>query len=69
MKQKEKQLSHVLLIYREMIPSIRLCGHCQMEYLAQKGRLDYRAIQETKLKSSDLNWADIVLLGRLDSWY
>ena len=40
-----------------------------MEYLAQKGKFEYRAVQEMKLKRSDLNWADIVLLGRLDSWY
>lgn len=65
----DAQRLHVLLIYRKMISSIRLCGHCQMEYLAQKGKLEYRAIQDIKLRSSDLNWADIVLLGRLDSWY
>lgn len=69
LQQEEKHLNHVLLIYRRMIPSIRLCGHCQMEFLAQAGKLEYRAVQEMKLKSSDLNWADIVLLGRLDSWY
>ena len=66
---QEEQLRHVLLIYRKMIPSIRLCGHCQMEYLAQQGKVDYRAVQEMKLTNEDLNWADIVLLGRLDSWY
>lgn len=66
---QEKQLQHVLLIYRKMIPSIRLCGHCQMEYLAQQGDVAYRAVQEMKLTNNDLNWADIVLLGRLDSWY
>lgn len=60
---------HILLIYRKMIPSIRLCGHCQMEYLAGQGAVEYRAVQEMKLKNSDLNWADTVLLGRLDSWY
>lgn len=60
---------HVLLIYRKMIPSIRLCGHCQLEYLAQKGALEYRAVREMKLKAADLNWADIVLLGRSDNWY
>ena len=64
-----ERLRHVLLIYREMIPSIRLCGHCQMEYLAQQGKVDYRAVQVMKLKGGDLNWADVVLLGRLDSWY
>lgn len=60
---------HVLLIYREMIPSVRLCGHCQLEYLAEQGKLEYRAVQEMKLKAADLNWSDVVLLGRLDNWY
>lgn len=69
LQQEEKRLNHVLLIYRRLIPSIRLCGHCQMEYLAQEEKIEYRAVQELKLKTSDLNWADVVLLGRLDSWY
>lgn len=59
----------VLLIYRVLIPSVRLCGHCQMEYLAEQGRLEYRAVQEMKLVAEDIDWADILLLGRLDSWY
>ena len=66
MEYKEK---HVLLVYRKMIPSIRLCGHCQMECLAKEGKLQYRAVQEMKLTNDDLNWAQVVLLGRLDSWY
>ena len=69
LQRAEKRLKHVLLIYRKMIPSVRLCGHCQMQYLAQEGKFEYRAVQGIKLRSSDLNWADIVLLGRLDSWY
>ena len=69
MQLEGKRLNHVLLVYREMIPSIRLCGHCQMEYLAREGKTEYRAVQEMQLKASDLNWADAVLLGRLDSWY
>lgn len=60
---------HILLIYRRMIPSIRLCGHAQMQELAAQGKIEYRAIQEMHLKASDLAWADLVLLGRLDSWY
>ena len=64
-----KRLMRVLLIYRKMIPSIRLCGHCQLEYLAEQGKLEYRAVREMKLKAADLNWADIVLLGRSDNWY
>lgn len=69
MQREQKKPRHVMLIYRQMIPSVRLCGHCQMEYLAQAGKIEYRAVQEMKLRCSDLNWAEIVLLGRLDSWY
>lgn len=65
----QMNLKHILLIYREMIPSIRLCGHCQLEYLAEQGKVEYRCVQEMKLKAKDLNWADIILLGRWDSWY
>ena len=60
---------NVLLIYRRMIPSLRLCGHCQMQELAAQGKAAYRAVQEMHLTNADMNWADIVLLGRLDSWY
>lgn len=67
--QEGRRLKRVLLIYSRMIPSIRLCGHCQMEWLAGEGRLEYRAVQAQRIRSRDLNWADIVLLGRLDSWY
>lgn len=59
----------VLLIYRVLTPSVRLCGHCQLEYLAAQGRLEYRAVQEMKLSHRDMDWANIVVLGRLDSWY
>ena len=66
---EDERKCHVLLLYRVMIPSIRLCGHCQMEELARQGKIEYRACQELSVKGSDLNWADVVLLGRLDSWY
>ena len=65
---KAARKRRVLLIYRALIPSVRLCGHCQMEYLADEGRLDYRAVQEMKVSAEDMNWADIVLLGRLSDW-
>ena len=59
----------ILLIYWDMIPSVRLCGHCQLEWLAERGRVEYRAVHEMKLEAADLTWADIVLLARSDSWY
>lgn len=65
--QAEKK--HILLIYRRMIPSIRLCGHAQMETLAAEGKILYRPVQGMRLRAEDLAWADVALLGRLDSWY
>lgn len=63
------RLPHVLLLYRRIIPSIRLCGHCQMQALEEKGLVEYRARQDMRVANEDLAWADVVLLGRLDSWY
>lgn len=60
---------HVLLIYRELQPSIRLCGHSQMNALIQSGRIAYRHCAEQRLTQEDLRWADIVLLGRMDGAY
>lgn len=61
--------THVLLIYRRMIPSIRLGGHSQMEAMAAEGRILYRAAQDARITKDDLAWAETVILGRLDSWY
>jgi len=56
-----------LYLYWNLIPSIRLCGHCQLEWLAKQGRLEYRHSRISQLEKTDLAWADAVLLGRLDS--
>ena len=66
---ENRALRRVLLVYREMIPSIRLCGHCQLESLAKRGIIEYRAVQEMSLSVADMTWAEIAVLGRLDSWY
>lgn len=60
---------HILLLYREMIPSIRLCGHIQLEELNRQEKIEYKAIQERHVTNDDLSWAEIVILGRFDSWY
>lgn len=71
MKNNDKTgaLRRVLLVYRAMLPSIRLCGHCQLESLAKRGIIEYKAVQEMNLSAADMNWAEVVVLGRLDSWY
>ena len=59
----------ILLLYRKLIPSILLCGHEQFSYLNNKGEIEYKAINISSIKTRDLNWADAVVLGRLDSTY
>ena len=59
----------VLLIYNRMIPSVRLCGHAQMEKLQELQMVEYRARRYLDVKAEDLNWAEIAILGRPDSWY
>lgn len=61
------RLPRVMLIYRTMIPSIRLCGHAQMRALCDKGEIEYRHFPIRLLDGQDLSWPDIVLLGRLDT--
>ena len=61
--------SHVLLLYRELIPSVRLCGHSQLEYLAEQGKLEYLAEKVFSVSRDTLQWADTVILGRLDNVY
>ncbi|MBP3454377.1 MAG: hypothetical protein J6M20_11790 [Clostridia bacterium] len=65
----DKRLCHVLLVYRDMIPSIRLCGHGQMQWLAKMKHIEYRATPIARLKQAEIDWADVVLLGRLDNWF
>lgn len=64
---KQMRKPRVLLLYKTMIPSVRLCGHCQLEHLAAKGQIEYRHRPMMQLGREDLNWADIVLMCRLDN--
>ena len=57
----------VLLLYKAMIPSFRLCGHCQLAELAAQDEIEYRHCQVNHVRRSDLDWAEIIVLSRLDS--
>lgn len=59
----------ILLTFAGDFPSVRLCAYAQLEALADKGLLAYRAMSYHKVSQRDLNWADCVILGRCDSWY
>lgn len=64
-----ERMPRILLVCRQMIPPVYLCGHVQMEWLAREGKVAYRARTEGTLRREDMDWADAALLGRLDSWF
>ena len=62
-------LPHVLLLYREMIPSVLLCGYVQMQELAEEGIIHFRSGKPMSVSVEDLQWADTVIAVRLDNPY
>jgi len=59
----------ILLLYKKLNPSARLCGHCQLEELAARGEIDYRHAAAARVSKKDIDWAEIVLMSRLDNPY
>ena len=51
----QSKKSHVFLIYKAMIPSVMLCGHCQIEELAAQDLIEYRHACVRKVKKKDLD--------------
>lgn len=69
MQMREHKGMRVLLTYAGEFPSVRLCASAQLEALANQGLLTYRAMAYPRITQKDLNWADLIILGRCDSWY
>lgn len=61
--------SHIMLMYRDLSPSVLLCGHYQLKYLANQGRFEYLLIKTTRVSRKELQWADTVILARSDNSY
>lgn len=58
---------NVLMISTTFIPSVLLCGHCQLENLEKKGKLNYRFVISHFINKRDVDWADIIIFLRSDS--
>lgn len=69
MSMKQPHKPRVLLLYKDMIPSVRLCGHVQLTYLDQAGEVSYRHRPIQQVQKADLNWAEIALFCRSDNPY
>ena len=60
-------MKNIVIISHSLIPSVLLCGHSQLDYLQKEGKINYRFIKARKVRSSDVNWADIIVFVRSES--
>ena len=57
---------NVLVTSTTFIPSVLLCGHCQLDYLEKEGKLNYRFVIAHFINKRDVKWADIIVFLRSD---
>ncbi|MBQ6478091.1 MAG: hypothetical protein IJI44_01850 [Erysipelotrichaceae bacterium] len=57
----------VLIISHSLIPSVLLCGHTQLQYLMEAGKIEYRFLMAARINTRDLSWADIIVFVRSES--
>lgn len=58
---------NVLMLSTTFIPSVLLCGHCQMDYLESEGKVNYRFIPSHFVQKKNVEWADIIIFLRSDT--
>lgn len=62
-------MKRIILLYNELIPSVRLCGYEQFTYLAEQGMISFDAIPLHNVTSNSLKDADAVVFVRGDSYF
>ena len=58
---------NVLVISTTFIPSVLLCGHCQLEYLEKQEKLNYKFVISHFINKKNVEWADVFVFLRSDS--
>ncbi len=58
---------NALIVSTTFIPSVLLCGHCQLEYLEKQGKLNYKFVISHFINKRNVEWADIIIFLRSDS--
>ena len=60
-------MKKIVLLYSELIPSVRLCGYEQLSHLARQGQVDFEAVRLRDVTGKCLKDADAVIFVRADS--
>ncbi len=58
---------NVLMLSTTFIPSILLCGHCQLDYMEKQGVINYKFVPSHFVKRKNVEWADVIVFGRSDT--
>ena len=58
---------NVLMLSTTFIPSILLCGHCQLDYLEKQGKINYKFVPSHFVNRKNVEWADVIVFGRSDT--
>ena len=49
------------------IPSVLLCGHCQLDYMEKNDKINYKFVPSHFVKKKNVEWADVIVFGRSDT--
>ena len=58
---------NILMLSTTFIPSILLCGHCQLDYLEKQGLINYKFVPSHFVNQKNVEWADVIVFGRSDT--
>ncbi|MEL7605881.1 MAG: glycosyltransferase [Sedimentibacter saalensis] len=61
-------MTNVLLLYNDFIPSVRLCGYEQLNYLKKSGKIEFAHSNVRDLTNQQASDADVVFMVRSDSY-
>ncbi|KAF5050149.1 hypothetical protein DSECCO2_432490 [anaerobic digester metagenome] len=61
-------MTNVLLLYNDFIPSVRLCGYEQLNYLKKSGKIEFAHSNVRDLTNQQAADADVVFMVRSDSF-
>ena len=57
-------MEHILLVYQKLIPSAVLCGHIQLQWLQERGKIEYKHAEVYEVTGKMLSWANVVVIIR-----
>lgn len=61
-------MTNVLLLYEKFIPSVRLCGYEQLNYIAKSRKMSFQHCEISKITKEQIRNCDVVIMVRNSSY-